>query len=113
MSAPASTVTAQAVRIGVDGRLEVIDLGVWESTGAAIRSAIGCRWFDRLGRELDMWVDDEGAMQADAQVNLMATAIARAHGAIWQPFCGAVVFGRPMTATGPRWACLTPRRMPC
>ena len=94
MSAAASTLTAQAVRIGVDGRLEVIDLGARESTGAAIRSAIGCRWFDvvRLGRDLDMWVDDEGAIQADARVNLMATAIARAHGAIWQPFCGAVVF---------------------
>ncbi len=37
-------------------------------------------------------VDDEGAIVADAEVNLVATAIARAHGAIWQPFCGAVVF---------------------
>lgn len=89
-----TTLTAQAVRIGVDGHPEVIDLGARESTGSAIRSAIGCRWFDvvRLTPDLDMWVDDEGAIQADAQVNLMATAIARAHGAIWQPFCGAVVF---------------------
>ncbi|MGV9867260.1 hypothetical protein [Rhodococcus koreensis] len=39
-----------------------------------------------------MWVDDEGAIVADAEVNLMATAIARAYGAIWQPFCGVVVF---------------------
>lgn len=87
-------------RFGVDGRPEMIDLGVRVSTGAAIRSAIGCRWFDvvRLTRELDMWVDDEGAIQADAQINLMATAIARAHGAIWQPLCGVVVFRRPTTA---------------
>lgn len=89
-----TTLTAQAVRIGVDGRPEVIDLGAGESTGAAIRSAIGCRWFDvvRLTEELDMWVDDEGAIVADAEVNLVATAIARAYGAIWQPFCGVVVF---------------------
>ncbi|MFD7011168.1 DUF3846 domain-containing protein [Rhodococcus jostii] len=89
-----TTVIAQAVQIGVDGCLEVIDLGARESTGAALRSAIGCCWFDvvRLTDELDMWIDDEGAIVADAEVNLMATAIARAHGAIWQPFCGVVVF---------------------
>ncbi|MDV7246397.1 MULTISPECIES: DUF3846 domain-containing protein [Rhodococcus] len=84
----------QAVRVGLDGRLEVIDLGVGESTGAVIRAAIGCRWFDvvRLGRDLDMWIDDDGAVLADAQVNVVATAIARADGAIWQPFCGVAVF---------------------
>lgn len=38
-----------------------------------------------------MWVDDEGATLADAQINVTATAIARAHGAIWQPFCGVAV----------------------
>ncbi|UOT03558.1 DUF3846 domain-containing protein [Rhodococcus opacus] len=94
MSAAASTLTAQAVRIGVDGRPEVIDLGTRESTGAAIRSAIGCRWFDvvRLTRDLDMWITDEGATLADAQVNVTATTIARVHGAIWQPFCGVAVF---------------------
>ncbi|MDH6293177.1 DUF3846 domain-containing protein [Rhodococcus opacus] len=84
----------QAVRVGLDGRPEVIDLGVGESTGAAIRAAIGCRWFDvvRLGPDLDMWIDDEGAVLADAQVNVVATAIARVHGAIWQPFWGVAVF---------------------
>ena len=41
-----------------------------------------------LTRDLDMWVDDESAIQVDSEVNL--TAIARAHGAIWQPFCGAM-----------------------
>ncbi|MGV9867256.1 hypothetical protein [Rhodococcus koreensis] len=53
-----TTVTVQAVRVGVDGCLEVIDLGAAPSTGAAIRSAIGCRWFDvvRLNRDLDMWI---------------------------------------------------------
>lgn len=87
-------VRVQAVRVGLDGRLEVIDLGVGESTGAAIRTAIGCRWFDvvRLGPDLDMWIDDEGATLADAQVNVVATAVARACGAIWQPFCGVAVF---------------------
>ena len=102
MHAAARTLTAQAVRMGVDGRLEVIDLGTAPSTGAAIRSAIGCCWFDvvRLTDELDMWVADEGAIVADAQVNLMATAIARAHGAIWQPFCGAVVFAGPRRQRG-------------
>ncbi|RYD13995.1 MAG: DUF3846 domain-containing protein [Lysobacteraceae bacterium] len=86
--------TVQAVQIGLDGRPEVIDLGVGESTGAAIRAAIGCRWFDvvRLSPDLDMWIDDEGATLADAQVNVVATAIARAYGAIWQPFCGVAVF---------------------
>ncbi|MDV7357670.1 DUF3846 domain-containing protein [Rhodococcus oxybenzonivorans] len=89
-----TTMTVQAVRIGVDGRPEVFDLGVGESTGAAIRSAIGCRWFDvvRLGPDLDMWIDDEGAVLADAQVNVVATEIARVYGAIWQPFCGVAVF---------------------
>ena len=48
----------QAVRVGADGRPEVIDLGAGESTAAAIRSAIGCRWFDvvRLGPDLGMWI---------------------------------------------------------
>ncbi|WP_249354715.1 DUF3846 domain-containing protein [Rhodococcus sp. USK13] len=84
----------QAVRVGLDGSLEVIDLGAGESTGAAIRTAIGCRWFDvvRLSPDLDMWIDDEGAVMADAQVNVVATEIARAYGAFWQPFCGVVVF---------------------
>ncbi|RYF59690.1 MAG: DUF3846 domain-containing protein [Comamonadaceae bacterium] len=83
-----------AVRIDLDGRAEVIDLAAATSTGAALRSAIGCRWFDvvRLGPDLDMWVDDEGATLADAQVNVTATTIARAHGAIWQPFYGVAVF---------------------
>nr|WP_250776435.1 DUF3846 domain-containing protein [Rhodococcus sp. MSC1_016] len=89
--------TVQAVRVGLDGRPEVIDLGVGESTGAAVRAAIGCRWFDavRLSPDLDMWIDDEGATLADAQVNVVATGIARAYGAIWQPFCGVAVFGAP------------------
>ncbi|MFC9361299.1 DUF3846 domain-containing protein [Rhodococcus sp. NPDC057014] len=83
-----------AVRIDLDGRAEVIDLSAATSTGAAIRSAIGCRWFDvvRLGPALDMWVDDEGATLADAQVNVIATTIAHAHGAVWQPFYGVAVF---------------------
>jgi hypothetical protein len=89
-----TTMIVQAVRVGLDGRPEVIDLGARESTGAAIRTAIGCRWFDvvRLSPDLDMWIDDEGAVLADAQVNVVATAIARAYGAIWQPFCGVAVF---------------------
>ncbi|WP_016881388.1 MULTISPECIES: DUF3846 domain-containing protein [unclassified Rhodococcus (in: high G+C Gram-positive bacteria)] len=80
-----------AARIDLDGRAEVIDLSAAASTGAAIRSAIGCRWFDvvRLGPDL---VDDEGATLADAQINVTATTIARAHGAIRQPFCGVAVF---------------------
>ncbi|WP_368680373.1 DUF3846 domain-containing protein (plasmid) [Rhodococcus opacus] len=84
----------QAVRVGLNGSPEVIDLGAGESAGAAIRAAIGCRWFDvvRLGPDLDMWVDDEGATLADARVNVTATMIARVHGAIWQPFCGVAVF---------------------
>ncbi|MFD0600252.1 hypothetical protein ACFQZ4_54655 [Catellatospora coxensis] len=113
-TSPQTALTAQAVRIGVDGRLEVIDLGARESAGAAIRSAIGCRWFDvvRLGRDLDTCVDDEGAIQADARVNLMATAIARAHGAIWQPFCGAVVFAAH-DGSGATVGLSDAQRMPC
>ncbi|ELB94390.1 hypothetical protein Rwratislav_04103 [Rhodococcus wratislaviensis IFP 2016] len=52
-------------------------------------------------------VDDEGAVLADAQVNVVATAIARVYGAIWQPFCGVAVFGRPTTATARLWGCLS------
>ncbi|MDF3311667.1 hypothetical protein P3H15_42565 [Rhodococcus sp. T2V] len=65
---------------------------VWKVVRSA---ATWCRWFDvvPLTRDLDMWVDNEGAIQVDAEVNL--TAIARAHGAIWRPFCDAVVPGAP------------------
>ncbi|QTJ70851.1 hypothetical protein HYG77_36640 (plasmid) [Rhodococcus sp. ZPP] len=46
----------------------------------------------RLSADLDMWIGDEGAVLADAQVNVVATTVARVYGAIWQPFCGVAVF---------------------
>ena len=42
-----------------------------------------------------MWVDEEGAIVADEEANLMVTAIAYAYGAIWQPFWVVVVFAGP------------------
>ncbi|WP_257016470.1 hypothetical protein [Rhodococcus sp. ACS1] len=76
----------------------MIDLSAAASTGAVIRSAIGCRWFDvvRLGPVLDMGITSHTEVRSRRWrmrgVDVTAAAIARAHGAIWQPFCGVVVF---------------------
>ncbi|MDI9979826.1 hypothetical protein [Rhodococcus sp. IEGM 1307] len=45
-------------------------------------------------------------------MNLVATAIALARGAIWLPFCGIVVFVGSRRGTVRRWVCMTPDGCP-
>jgi len=88
--------TVKAVRIDTNGTATAIELEGTEAdgVGAALREALDCRTFDlvRLGAGLDMWIDDEGMLLGEPVVNRVATLIARAHGFVWQPYVGAVVF---------------------
>lgn len=58
---------------------------------AEICRAIGCRLLDvvRLTSKLDMWIDDEGIYTKP--MNPVATALARRHGYVRQPYFGPVV----------------------
>lgn len=53
-----------------------------------------CRTVDvvRLSPDLDMWVDDEGAIMMDPEVNHASTAIAHLHGHDGQPYFGPALF---------------------
>jgi hypothetical protein len=87
--------TVLAVRLDVDGIATMIDLEKTESgVDAALRVALECQRFDvvRLGRGLDMWLDDEGLNVAEPVINEVATRIAQFHGFTWQPYAGPVVF---------------------
>ncbi|MEE2062190.1 DUF3846 domain-containing protein [Rhodococcus artemisiae] len=87
--------TVLGVRLDVDGTATMIDLEKTESgVDAALRAALDCRVFDvvRLGRGLDMWLDDEGLCVGEPVVNEVATRIAQFHGFTWQPYVGPVVF---------------------
>ena len=90
------TNTVTAVRLGVNGLAEVVNLPTVEGQGVgeALREAIGCRLFDlvRLAPGLGMWLDDEGMCVADAKVTRTATMMARHYGFRSQPYFGTVVF---------------------
>lgn len=82
----------QAVKLDTDGVATVVDLG--ENTLAGFYEHIGCRLVDvvRIAPDLDMWIDDEGALVESPVVNPVATALAAAHGFRHQPYVGTVVF---------------------
>lgn len=84
----------QAVKLDTDGVATVIDLG--DDNGRAFREHIGCTWFDvvRLAPDLDMWVDDEGAIFADPVMNPVASALAASAG------FGPVIFGTVVLTGG-------------
>lgn len=58
---------------------------------AEICRAIGCSLLDvvSLTTKLHMWIDDEGLYTQP--MNPIATALARRHGYIWQPYFGTAV----------------------
>lgn len=80
----------------MDDSAAVIELEGTEEggVGAALRAANDCWMFDvvRIGPGLDMWNDEEGLLVRKPVVNRVATLIAKAHGFVWQPYVGAVVF---------------------
>ncbi|NKS56268.1 DUF3846 domain-containing protein [Rhodococcus hoagii] len=86
--------TITALRLTVDGELTAIDLEQTAGAGClqALYREIECQGVDvvRLADNIDMWLDDEGLYTAD--VNPIATAIAKAHGFVWQKYVGNVVF---------------------
>jgi Domain of unknown function (DUF3846) len=77
------------IRIDDDGTLTVttLDNSTPAATAASIRTQLGCDRFDvvRLPEAVDMWVDEEAVYRAN--VNPVASAIARLHEA------AAYVFG--------------------
>jgi hypothetical protein len=83
---------ATAIVLHPDGNIEEINLPAdTRENLAAMYKAIGCSLVDvvRLTTTLDMWLDDEGMYTQP--VNLPATALARKHGYVWQPYHGTVV----------------------
>lgn len=84
--------TCRAVKVLVDGSATIVDLG--DDTLKGLYQAIECRYVDvvRFPGSLDMWIDDEGAVLADARVNLATTTLARTAGMNWQAYCGTGVF---------------------
>jgi hypothetical protein len=80
---------AVALVVHPDGHLEDVDLS--GDSLAAMCKAIGCALLDvvALTSRLDMWIDDEGMYTQ--QINPVATALARRHGFVWQPYFGPVV----------------------
>lgn len=60
----------------------------------ALYDQIGCTTVDvvALSPEIDMWVDDEGALKPQLRVNQLASYIATRHGLPFQLYVGTVVF---------------------
>jgi hypothetical protein len=71
---------------------------VWRTRTHAVLHAlydqIGCTTVDvvRLAPDVDMWVDDEGALKPPLRVNQLASYIATRHGLPFQLYVGTVVF---------------------
>lgn len=92
----------EALRIGVDGRIDTIDLNPADngSCGAAIRQAIGCRLYavTDVNAQIDMWTDDEGVPDlgdvelVGATLNPLATLLLAEHRPIHQPYFGVALF---------------------
>ncbi|MBY0285554.1 MAG: DUF3846 domain-containing protein [Mycobacteriaceae bacterium] len=97
----ADAAVAQALLVGIDGRIDTVDLTPeGGSFGASIRQAIGCRLYaiTAVDEHIDMWTDDEGmpdlgdAELVEATLNPLATLLLAEHRAIYQPYFGAALF---------------------
>lgn len=79
-----------------DGELVDVTATNQGNTLAALYEAIGCDYVEvvRLPDGLDMWMDEEGALKPDAEMNLFAMAVAGslAERFVRQAFVGTVVF---------------------
>ena len=73
------------------GEIIEVNLNPGRSHLPLMREHIGCRLVDvvALTDRLDMWIDDEGLYTQP--VNPYATALARHHGFVWQPYHGPVL----------------------
>ena len=80
-----------AVVVHTDGTLVDMNLLPDSDHLALMREQLGCRLVDvvALTDRLDMWLDDEGMYTQP--VNEVATALARRHGFVWQPYHGPVL----------------------
>ena len=74
------TTTNRALQIQAAGLL--LEQHIPADSGDSIRELIGCRTFDVISLEdrIDLWVDDEGLLQAEPVLNLPATILAHALG---------------------------------
>ena len=81
-----------AVTISPDGTTCLMDLG--DNALKGLYLAIECSTVDvvQLTPDLHMWVDDEGMLKEEPEVNLVATVIADSLGRGTQPYYGTVVF---------------------
>lgn len=92
----------QALRIGVDANIDVIDLTPSDTGtfGVTIRAAIGCRLYAVVDatEHIDMWTDDEGLPDfSDVEMvagtlNPLATLLLAQYRPIHQPYFGAALF---------------------
>lgn len=74
-----STTIQRSIRLTTSG--EAAETGISEG-GDGIRAAIGCDRFDVISLEhgIDLWVDDEGLLVSEPQLNLPATLLAHGLG---------------------------------
>lgn len=70
--------TNRALQIQPTGLL--LEQDIPADSGESIRELIGCRTFDVISLQdrIDLWVDDEGLLQAEPVLNLPATILAHA-----------------------------------
>jgi hypothetical protein len=82
----------RALVIEVDATTRRVTLG--DNTLQGFYRELHCRTVDvvRLSPSLDMWVDDEGAIVMDPEINHASTAIAHLHGHDGQPYFGPAIF---------------------
>lgn len=85
-----STTSQRSIRLETTGQAVQTDIA---AGGDGIRDAIGCDRFDVISLEhgIDLWVDDEGLLVDQPQLNLPATVLAHALGATTAVFGTAVV----------------------
>lgn len=95
-----STNTIRALRIQPGGLITEHHI---PADGDEIRKLIGCRAFDIVGLEhgIDLWVDDEGLLQAEPVLNRPATILAHALGAQTALFGTAVALSVDLTTGEP------------
>lgn len=93
-----STTLQRSIRLTTKG--DAVETEIPEG-GDGIRAAIGCDRFDVISLEhhIDLWVDDEGLLVAEPQLNLPATLLAHALGAQTAIFGDAVALSVDL-ATG-------------
>lgn len=80
-----------AVVLTPDGDLYEVNLVPGKDGLALMREHLACQRVDcvALTDKLDMWIDDEGLY--NHPVNPWATALAKHHGFVWQPYHGPVL----------------------